>query len=113
MATKKVEHYTGTRITFHSTQPFSTIMTKLYASIGPVENITAWSGIAKGITSYSAENREKFIAVTENQVGPHGFMIFQVPPSSQLPSPSPDSPKVTIVYGNDTGVQPRRMGAAI
>jgi len=77
MATKKVETYTETRITFHSTKPFDSIMAKLYASIGSPEKIHAWLEIAKGITSYSAESRDKFVAATEKTVGPHGFMIFQ------------------------------------
>jgi hypothetical protein len=99
MATKKVEHYTGTRITFHSTQPFDSIMAKLYASIGGPESIPAWLEVAKGITSYSAESRDKFISTTEKHVGPHGFMIFQVrltasslpfnPSHPLFPSPSP------------------------
>jgi hypothetical protein len=80
MANKKVENYTGTRVTFHSTQPFDVIMQKLYASIGGPEKIPAWLGIARSISGYSAEDREKFIQGAEKQIGPHGFMIFQVPP---------------------------------
>jgi hypothetical protein len=78
MATKKAENYTGTRITFHSAQPFDSIITKLYSSIGPPENIPYWSEKMKTITSYSAECRDKFGAAIDKQVGPHGFMIFQV-----------------------------------
>lgn len=78
MAKKKVESYTGIRVTFHSTQPFDTIMQKLYASIGEPNKIPAWQGIAKSIGGYSVEDREKFIKGAEKQVGPHGFMIFQV-----------------------------------
>ena len=78
MASKQVENYPGTRVTFHSSQPFDIILSKLYASIGLVENIPAWDQIAKSITDYSAENRERFVAGIEKQIGPHGFMIFQV-----------------------------------
>jgi hypothetical protein len=78
MATKIAENYTGTRITFHSSHPFSTIISKLYASIGTTQNIQAWSEIARNITDYSTESKQRFVQATEKQVGRHGFMIFQV-----------------------------------
>ncbi|KAH8800617.1 hypothetical protein F5884DRAFT_808077 [Xylogone sp. PMI_703] len=76
MATKTVQNYTGTRVTFHTTQPFDSVITKLYSSIGRPEKVSAWREMTKTISSYSAESREKFVAATEQQVGPHGFMIF-------------------------------------
>lgn len=103
MATKKVENYTGTRITFHSNQPFDTVLSKLYSSIGSPSNVSAWPEIARSITSYSAESRDKFVAGTEQHVGPHGFMIFQVrtpfPLVVSLPFRSQCPPKPETEHG--------------
>jgi hypothetical protein len=90
MATKQVENYTGTRITFHSTQPYDSILTSLYSSIGSLEKASAWREFARSFKGYSAEGRDRFVAATEKQAGPHGFTIFEVQlPFLFLPLPSP------------------------
>lgn len=78
MATKQVETYTGTRVTFHSIQPFDSIVTKLYASIGGPDNASESLDLEKAVAAYSPELKDKFVAATEKKAGPHGLTTFHV-----------------------------------
>jgi hypothetical protein len=84
----KVENYTGTRITVHSSLAFDNVISKLYSSIGTPAAAEAWPEISKKITSYSPDSRETFISVVNETVGPHSFMIFKVSISPSHSSPS-------------------------
>ena len=77
MATRIVENYTGTRISVHSDQPFESVVSKLYSSIGTPDKA---EDKAKPVDSLatSSKARDTFIAKVKSSIGPHGFMIFQV-----------------------------------
>ena len=75
---RKVENYTGTRITVHSSHPFNVVLDKLYSSIKPSSDaLQAWPKIASSISSYDAASKQNFISAVESTVGPHSFMFFQ------------------------------------
>lgn len=77
MASRKVENYTGARVTVHSNQSFDSVLSKLYGSIGAPATGGEWPKIAGGVATNSVQSRDAFIALVEKVVGPHGFMIFQ------------------------------------
>ena len=84
MATQMVENYTGTRITVHSDQPFKSVVSKLYSSIGTPDKAGEKAKPVDSLAT-SSKARDTFIAKLESSIGPHGFMIFQV--SELAPKP--------------------------
>jgi hypothetical protein len=74
--------YRGVRITVHSTQPFDTIINKLYAEIGSPEQISVWN------ETRSIRDQDAFIEAIKKATGTapgqdvtDRFMIFQARPS--------------------------------
>lgn len=71
--------YRGSRITVHSTQPFDSIMDKLYSEIGGPEEIGTWDEIDSNST-----NKQSFVKAVKKATGTKArqqdadhFMIFQ------------------------------------
>lgn len=96
MTTLKSETYTATRITVNSSNAFDRVLAKLYSSIGDTSRVDEWNKVARGITSYSEESKEKFIESVSGIIGPHEFMIFKVGP--HFPANILDEP---IALGKD------------
>jgi hypothetical protein len=63
----KNQHFDGTRITVHSTQDFTTVMSKLYTELGSPSALQ-YPLIAKNITSYNESSKEAYISAVERAV---------------------------------------------
>ena len=74
----KTQTFEATRITLTSPKPYDDVLTSLYSSIGSPDAVGEWPKMA-GKISKSEDAREQFTNAVNSLVGPHGFMIFQVP----------------------------------
>jgi hypothetical protein len=89
----------------HTTQSYDSTLKKLYSSIGEMASAN-WGSIAKAIQSYDKQAQEFFVSNVEENIGPHGFMIFQV-------STSPHPHVTAGLLLKTIGIQPRRMASAV
>jgi Domain of unknown function DUF302 len=77
---KSIEPISASRITYRSPTPFSTVESRLQASIVGDRETKTWPSIASAaIQKQSATHAEKveyFASLVNDHVGPHGFMKF-------------------------------------
>ena len=72
---KQVTPVAASKITYKTTASFSTVDSRLTASIRGGSGFSEWPGLMKNIIP-SPSGRADFIAAVERVLGPHGFMEF-------------------------------------